>query len=44
MSRPQRAGERESLLSRPNAQREHVLGFLEGLPDQNLRRMDLPLE
>src|ERR1700733_13570180 len=34
--------ERKALLSALNAQRQHVLGILEGLPEEPLRRPVLP--
>ena len=42
MSQPVITGERGALLSSLTAQREHVLGILEGLSDEDLRRPVLP--
>ena len=42
MSQPAAAKESEALLSSLNDQREHVLGALEGLPGEALRRPVLP--
>ena len=42
MSQPAAAKESEALLSSLNDQREHVLGILEGLPTEALRRPVLP--
>jgi hypothetical protein len=38
MAQPEVADERTLLLSSLNAQRDHVLGILEGLLEQDLRR------
>lgn len=42
MSQPKQGNEREMLLSYLNAQRDHVLGILEGLDEDALRRPVLP--
>ena len=42
MPEPAVHGEREVLLSYLNGQRDHVLGILEGLSDEDLRRPVLP--
>ncbi len=42
MSKPMMAGETAVLLSSLNSQREHVLGILDGLSDDDLRRPVLP--
>jgi Protein of unknown function (DUF664) len=42
MSSPVVSGESGALVSSLNAQRDHVLGILDGLPDEALRRRVLP--
>jgi len=42
MSHPAASGETEALLSSLNAQRDHVLSILDGLPAEALRRGVLP--
>jgi hypothetical protein len=42
MPSPTVSGESKALLSSLNGQREHVLGILDGLPEQALRRPVLP--
>ena len=42
MSQPQAVDERAFLLSYLTAQRNHVLGILESLPEEDLRRPVLP--
>ncbi|MGY1807036.1 DinB family protein [Blastococcus sp. SYSU D00669] len=42
MSRPELIDEKSALLAALRSQREHVLGILDGLPDEELRRPVLP--
>jgi hypothetical protein len=42
MAQPAMSGERQALVSALNHQRDHVLGILEGLPEESLRRPVLP--